>query len=64
MAMFGPRMGTWEVHSESDPRWNKSGRAKGLCSAGGPQEMKDWVAECLEKLGEPPDDAVMSFEKD
>jgi len=44
--MFGPKMGTWEVHSNLDPRWNKSGRAKGLCCSGDPQEMRDWIAHC------------------
>jgi hypothetical protein len=64
MSMFGPKMGSWSVHSESDPRWNKSGRAEGLCCMGGPQEMKDWIEECKKKYGEPPADATMSFMKD
>jgi len=63
MSMFGPRMGTWSVYSESDSRWNKSGRAAGLVCTGGPQEMRDWIKECREKYGSPPDDAVMSFMK-
>ncbi|MBA7604556.1 hypothetical protein ES703_11681 [subsurface metagenome] len=64
MSMFGPKMGTWWVHSKSDPRWNKSGRAEGLCCTGGPQEMQDWIDECKRQYGEPPKDAKMGFMKD
>jgi hypothetical protein len=35
----------------------------GLVCTGGPQEMKDWRAECVKKYGEPPEDAMQSFEK-
>lgn len=62
--MFGPKMGTWSVYSKSDSRWNKSGRASGLVCTGGPQKMKDWIKECKEKYGDPPEDATMSFMKD
>lgn len=62
--MFGPKMGTWTVESKSDPRWNNSGHARGLVTMGGPKEMVDWIAECCEKYGEPPEDATMSFYKD
>ncbi len=58
-----PRMCCWSIRCTSDPRWNKSGTGLGLVCTGGPQEMKDWVAECCEKYGEPPDDAVQGFEK-
>ena len=34
--MFGPKIGTWMVHSKKDPRWNKSGRGYGLVTSGGP----------------------------
>jgi hypothetical protein len=64
MSMFGPRMGTWWVHSKSDPRWNKSGRAEGFAMCGGPKEMQDWIEECKKKYGEPPEDATMEFWKD
>jgi len=64
MSMFGPKMGSWAVQSVKDPRWNKSGRAFGLVCEGGPQEMKDWIKECFEKYGEPPDDATREFMKD
>lgn len=57
-------MGTWTVHSKIDPRWNKSGRARGLCCLGGPREMQDWIDECKKGFGEPPDDATKSFLKD
>jgi hypothetical protein len=61
---FGPREGTWWVHSEKDKRWNKTGRGFGLVVSGGPQEMQDWIKECREKLGDPPSDAEMGFIKD
>ncbi len=62
--MFGPKMGTWTVYCESDPRWNKSGRAEGLCCEGGPPAMQDWIKLCTEQYGKPPADAAMSFYKD
>ena len=62
--MFGPKMGSWYVSCKSDPRWNKSGRAEGLCCSGGPQEMKDWIDECKKNFGEPPADAEQEFMKD
>ncbi len=58
------RMGTWMVHSDSDPRWNKSGRGEGLVTSGGPQDMKNWIEECKKNYGEPPDDATREFWKD
>lgn len=64
MNMFGPKMGTWWVHSETDPRWNKSGKAYGLVCSGGPEEMQDWIDECKEKYGEPPEDGECGFMKD
>lgn len=64
MSMFGPKMGTWTVHSETDPRWNKTGRGRGYACDGGPQEMKDWIKECREKYGKPPEDATQEFWKD
>jgi len=64
MSMFGPKMGSWSVHSESDPRWNKSGRGYGLVTSGGPREMQEWIDECIEKYGDPPEDATRSFMKD
>jgi hypothetical protein len=62
--MIGPKMGSWSIRSEKDPRWNKSGRAKGLVCMGGPQEMKDWIDECKKNFGEPPDDCECFFMKD
>jgi hypothetical protein len=57
-------MGTWETGSRKDPRWNKSGRGKGLISSGGPTEMSNWIKECKEEFGEPPDDLYVLFFKD
>lgn len=57
-SMSGPKMGSWSVHSESDPRWNKSGRT------GGPDEMGKWIEKCKNKYGDPPDDTTMGFLRD
>ncbi len=62
--MFGPKLGTWTVHSDIDPRWNKTGRGYGLVCTGGPQEMKEWIEECKKNFGEVPDDATHEFWKD
>lgn len=62
--MFGPSLGTWRVHSDLDPRWNKTGRGVGFVTEGGPQEMKDWIKHCREEYGEPPPDCEESFHKD
>lgn len=64
MSMFGPKMGTWRVHSEEDSRWNCTGRAKGLVCQGGPAEMQDWIKQCKATFGDPPKDASMMFMKD
>jgi len=63
-AMFGPKMGTWWVHSKKDPRWNKEGRAKGLVCMGGPAEMEAWIEKCTKKYGKPPKDCTHGFMKD
>ena len=64
MSIFGPKIGSWSVHSESDPRWNKSGRASGLVCDDGPPDMKAWIEKCKKKYGEPPADCFKSFMKD
>jgi len=62
--MFGPKMGSWSVHSDKDSRWNKSGRGSGLVISGGPPEMQEWIDQCIEKYGDPPDDCSKMFMKD
>lgn len=64
MGLFGPKMGTWTVHSDDDPRWNCTDKAEGLVCEGGPQEMKDWVDRCTKLYGAPPDDLTVGFIKD
>lgn len=64
MGMFGPKMGTWSVHSDKDPRWNKTGRGYGLVTSGGPPEIDEWIKECTEKYGDLPEDATKEFWKD
>ena len=63
-SIFGPRIGTWYVRSKTDSRWNNNGRGYGLVSSGGPQAMTTWIEKCKKEFGEPPEDAVMGFEKD
>lgn len=62
--MFSSKMGSWWVVCKSDPRWDKSGRGRGLAMLGGPQEMRDWIEQCMKKYGETPEDAEMGFIKD
>jgi len=64
MSMFGPKKGTWSIHSKQDPRWNKSGEGYGLVTSGGTAEQKKWLEECEQKYGEKPDDLEWSFYKD
>ena len=64
MSISGPKIGTWTVHSDINPRWNKSGRGYGLVTEGGPDEMKGWIKECRKNFGEPPRDTTQSFWKD
>ena len=64
MGMFGPEMGTWWVESKKDPRWNKTGEGYGLVTTGGPSERQEWVDQCVEKYGDPPDDCGRGFMKD
>lgn len=64
MSMFGPKMGSWCIHSKIDPRWNKNGRGYGLVVTGGPSEAKDWIEECKKKFGPEPKDLELGFMKD
>ena len=64
MSIFGPKKGSWSVESKTDPQWNNSGRGYGLVTSGGPPELHNWLKECTEKYGEPPDDTNWSFWKD
>jgi hypothetical protein len=62
-SMFGPRPGTWWIRSESDSRWNSSGRAR----VGGfakPQEVDEEVKRLKKTLGEPPQDLEWGYMKD
>ena len=64
MTLFGPKIGTWSVHSKKDSRWNNSGRGYGLVTSGGPAEISKWIKKCKEELGEPPNDLTIIFCKD
>jgi hypothetical protein len=57
-------MGTWTVHSDLDPRWNKVGRGEGAITSGGPEGIKDWIKQAGELYGEKPKDLTWSFWKD
>jgi hypothetical protein len=63
MSMFGSRCGTWWLSSESDSRWNRSGKADVGGFAMGLDARK--VLEELKSLyGEPPDDLEHGYMKD
>lgn len=67
MGMFGPEMGAWVVCSESDPRWNKTGKGEGygvfIPEVRLPKEMWDWIDLCRSKYGASPEDTEISFTK-
>jgi len=55
--------GTWWIRSESDPRWNTSGRADvGLFTK--PSQLEERMKTLQQKLGEPPSDLEWGYEKD
>lgn len=56
------KMGTWRVHSETDPRWNNSGICEAYIFYAPP--MEEWINKCKEEFGEPPEDATQEFWKD
>lgn len=58
--------GVWEVTSKSDPRWDSgSQRAKDITlSAGICPEYKQYLIDCEEKYGKPPEDLSISAWKD
>lgn len=63
MSMFGPREGSWDICSESDPRWNASGRAM----VGGfnkPNEADQAIRDKEKILGKPPEDLEWGYFKD
>ena len=62
--MFGPKMGTWIVTSEEDPRWNKAGTVCGFVLSSGSEEMRIWTKKCVELYGDPPSDIMISFYND
>jgi hypothetical protein len=64
MSMFGPKEGSWYFHSDTDPRWNCSGRGYLLFSAGLPDEAKTKLEELKKLYGEPPEDLEWGGMKD
>lgn len=64
MSMFGPKPGSWSLHSLKDPRWNASGRDDIMVSAGICPEAQRRIAELRAQLGAPPDDLEYSCMKD
>jgi hypothetical protein len=63
---FGHKQpGSWHVHSDIDPRWNKSGRAEDIVvTQGGCKAMRDWIAKCRRRYGTPPKDCTHGCMKD
>ena len=64
--MFGSRMGTYWVGSESNPRFNKTWRKDGLVIMGKRKFMKEWVDKKCKELGldSPPSNLEFGFMKD
>jgi hypothetical protein len=63
MGMFGPKKGSWWVRCESDPRWDKDGRAL----VGGflmPKALEEYIEKKTEELGTPPADCEWGYMKD
>ena len=61
--MFGPKEGTYELSSESDPRWNKSWRGVDYVTNCN-HALHEKVEEMKTELGEPPKDLYAGFFKD
>jgi hypothetical protein len=63
-SMFGPKPGSWWVHSKSDPRWDCHGRDR----VGGfacPPNAEAAIEAKKRELGcEPPDDLEYGYMKD
>jgi len=66
MSMFGPKMGTYWIRSDSDPRFNESWRKEGLCCWGIPDWIMDWINQKTKDLAleDFPDDLTWGFMKD
>jgi hypothetical protein len=64
--ILAPKPGTWYFHSESDPRWRASGRAKVGGAAFGlmPEEAKQEIERLKKLYGEPPTDLTYGYYKD
>ena len=56
--------GVWSVSSETDPRWNYSGRGVGFILGKASEPLVAWVNTCRKLYGEPPDDCTSTFTKD
>lgn len=57
------KQGTWNLSSESDPRWNCSGRGLvGMFTM--PNEMLEAIERLKKELGVPPEDLAWSYAKD
>jgi hypothetical protein len=62
--LFGPKEGSWWLESKSDPRWNCSGRAFLMFTAGMPQEVQNAIGEKKAIYGEAPADLEWGGMKD
>lgn len=58
------RPGSWWLSSDSDPRWNASGRSQAITVGITPREAEAKKAELIELYGEPPNDLMISMWKD
>jgi hypothetical protein len=59
------RSGSWQVQSESDPKWNGHGNTEACGGFAIPEEAKKHIEKMKRKLGrEPPADLRYSYIKD
>ena len=65
MSIFGDKSGSYWVHSDIDPRWNKSFRTDNLVFSNGiPEAGKQWIENCKEQFGNKPSDLSWGGIKD
>ena len=65
MSMFGPKMGTYCLHSNSDSRFNYTWREAGLVCMGTPDFVSNWIIlKEVELKTTAPSDLRITFMKD
>lgn len=55
--------GTWWIKSESDPRWDASGKSSAVGGFTHPREVTEHIEKVKKRLGEPPKDLEYGYFK-